>query len=146
MRKGLIMKTVANWMKDAITIEYDAPLIEAIHLMKEENIRHLPVIHHDKPVGLLTEYSIRRSTPGKATSLDTWELHYLLSKIPVKEAMITDPYTISPDADIIDAAQLMHDKKLSGLCVVDDQGKLSGMLTITDLLEAFISIFRNSGQ
>lgn len=137
------MNQVANWMKKALTIEYDAPLIEAIHLMKEENIRHLPVMHHDKLAGLLTEYSIRRSTPGKTTSLDTWELHYLLSKIPVKEAMISDPYTISPDADIMDAAQLMHDKKLYGLCVMDEKGQLAGILTITDLLEAFISIFRN---
>ncbi len=136
------MKKVKDWMKDAISIEYDAPLIEAIHLMKEENIRHLPVIRNNKPVGLLTEYSIRRSTPGKATSLDTWELHYLLSKIPVKEAMISDPYTISPDADIMEAAQLMHDRKLSGLCVVNGEGLLSGMLTVTDLLEAFITIFR----
>lgn len=139
------MKKVADWMTNAVTIEYDAPLIEAIHLMKEENIRHLPVIRNDKPVGLLTEYSIRRSTPGKATSLDTWELHYLLSKIPVKEAMISEPYTISPDDGIIEAAQLMHDKKLSGLCVVDGEGRLAGMLTITDVLEAFIRIFKNSG-
>ncbi len=137
------MNKVANWMKKALTIEYDAPLIEAIHLMKEENIRHLPVMHHDKLAGLITEYSIRRSTPGKATSLDTWELHYLLSKIPVKEAMVSDPYTISPEADIMDAVQLMHDKKLYGLCVVDEQGRLAGMLTITDVLEAFISIFKN---
>lgn len=137
------MNKVANWMKKALTIEYDAPLIEAIHLMKEENIRHLPVMHHDKLAGLITEYSIRRSTPGKATSLDTWELHYLLSKIPVKEAMVSDPYTISPEADIMNAVQLMHDKKLYGLCVVDEQGRLAGMLTITDVLEAFISIFKN---
>lgn len=130
-------------MKKAVTIEFDAPLIEAIHLMKEENIRHLPVMHHDKLAGLLTEYSIRRSTPGKATSLDTWELHYLLSKIPVKEAMISDPYTISPNADIMDAAQLMHDKKLYGLCVMDEKGHLVGILTITDVLEAFIRIFKN---
>jgi acetoin utilization protein AcuB len=137
------MNKIANWMKKALTIDYDAPLIEAIHLMKEENIRHLPVMHHDKLAGLLTEYSIRRSTPGKATSLDTWELHYLLSKIPVKEAMISDPYTISPDADIMEAAQLMHDKKLYGLCVMDEDGQLAGILTVTDVLEAFICIFKN---
>ncbi len=137
------MNKIANWMKKALTIDYDAPLIEAIHLMKEENIRHLPVMHHDKLAGLLTEYSIRRSTPGKATSLDTWELHYLLSKIPVKEAMISDPYTISPDADIMEAAQLMHDKKLYGLCVMNEDGQLAGILTVTDVLEAFICIFKN---
>lgn len=138
------MTKVANWMKDALTIEDDASLIEAIHLMKEENIRHLPVMHKEKLVGLLTESTIQRSTPGKATSLDTWELHYLLSKIPVKEAMNPTPFTVSPDTDIIDAAQLLHDKKLYALCVVDEHDHLKGILTITDILEAFISICKNS--
>jgi acetoin utilization protein AcuB len=57
--------------------------------------------------------------------------------------MTGNPFTISQDADIIEAAQLMHDKKLYGLCVVDGQGRLAGMLTITDVLEGFISIFKN---
>jgi acetoin utilization protein AcuB len=134
------MYKVSSWMKKVLTIEDNVSLIEAIHLMKEENIRHLPVMHKEKLVGLLTEYSIRRSTPGKATSLDTWELHYLLSKVPVKEAMISDPYTVSPDADIIAAVQLMHDKKLYGLCVVNELGHLQGILTVTDVFEAFIAI------
>ena len=134
------MDKVSKWMKKALTIEDNVSLIEAIHLMKEENLRHLPVMHKEKLVGLLTEYSIQRSTPGKATSLDTWELHYLLSKVPVKQAMITDPYTVSDNADIIEAVQLMHDKKLYGLCVINEQGNLAGILTITDVLEAFLTI------
>ena len=134
------MDKVSKWMKKALTIEDNVSLIEAIHLMKEENLRHLPVMHKEKLVGLLTEYSIQRSTPGKATSLDTLELHYLLSKVPVKQAMITDPYTVSDNADIIEAVQLMHDKKLYGLCVINEQGNLAGILTITDVLEAFLTI------
>lgn len=134
------MDKVSKWMKKALTIEDNVSLIEAIHLMKEENLRHLPVMHKEKLVGLLTEYSIQRSTPGKATSLDTWELHYLLSKVPVKQAMISDPYTVSDNADMIEAVQLMHDKKLYGLCVINEQGNLAGILTITDVLEAFLTI------
>jgi acetoin utilization protein AcuB len=138
------MEKVSRWMKKALVIEDNASLIEAIHLMKEENIRHLPVMHKDKLVGLLTDSSIQRSTPGKATSLDTWELHYLLSKIPVTESMISDPYTVSPATDIVDAAQLMHDKKLYGLCVVNDLGNLEGILSITDVLEAFIGLCKKT--
>jgi acetoin utilization protein AcuB len=134
------MDKVSKWMKKALTIEDNVSLIEAIHLMKEENLRHLPVMHKERLVGLLTEYSIQRSTPGKATSLDTWELHYLLSKVPVKQAMITDPYTVSDNAYMIEAVQLMHDKKLYGLCVINEQGNLAGILTITDVLEAFLTL------
>lgn len=107
------------------------------------NVIFLPVRRGGKPTGLLTEGSISKSTPGKATSLDTWELHYLLSKIPVKEAMISNPFTITPTSDIREAAQLLHDRRLSCLCVVDQAGGLEGILTVTDVLEAFLTLCKN---
>jgi len=137
------MITVARWMKKPITVEDGSSIMEAVHLMKEERIPYLPVMHKGKLVGLVTESSISKSTPGKATSLDTWELHYLLSKIPVKEAMIPSPYGVSPDMDIRDAAQLLHDKHINCLCVVDGEGDLTGILTVTDVLEALLSLCRD---
>lgn len=137
------MTTVAHWMKKPITVEDTASIMEAVHLMKEERIPYLPVMRGGKLIGLLTEGSISKSTPGKATSLDTWELHYLLSKIPVKEAMISDPFTITPASDIREAAQLLHDRRLSCLCVVDQAGGLEGILTVTDVLEAFLTLCKN---
>jgi acetoin utilization protein AcuB len=134
------MTTVAHWMKIPITIEDDSSIMEATHLMKEERIPYLPVMHKGKLIGLLTENSISKSTPGKANSLDTWELHYLLSKIPVKEAMIRDPYTVSPEVDIREAAQFLHDRRLSCLCVVTGEGILTGILTVTDVLEALLAL------
>ncbi len=137
------MTKVARWMKKPITVEDETSIMEAVHLMKEERIPYLPVLHGGKLTGLLTESSISKSTPGKATSLDTWELHYLLSKIPVKEAMIPDPLTVSATADIREAAQLLHDRRISCLCVVDQAGGLEGILTVTDVLEAFLSLCKD---
>jgi acetoin utilization protein AcuB len=134
------MTTVAQWMKKPVTIDDDSSIMEATHLMKEERIPYLPVMHKGKLIGLLTETSISKSTPGKATSLDTWELHYLLSKIPVKEAMFREPYTVLPEADIREAAQLLHDRRLSCLCVVCSEGILVGILTVTDVLEALLAL------
>lgn len=134
------MTTVAQWMKKPITIEDDSSIMEATHLMKEERIPFLPVMNQGKLIGLLTENSISKTTPGKATSLDTWELHYLLSKIPVKEAMIRDPYTVLPELDIREAAQFLHDRRLSCLCVVNSEGILVGILTVTDVLEALLAL------
>ncbi len=137
------MTTVTQWMKKPITIEDDSSIMEATHIMKEERIPFLPVMHKGKLVGLLTEGSISKSTPGKATSLDTWELHYLLSKIPVKEAMIRDPYTVLPEADIREAARFLHDRRLSCLCVVSSEGELVGILTVTDVLEALLTLCKD---
>ncbi len=138
------MTKVEKWMtRNPITIEEDATIIEAIHLLKEKDIRRLPVMKKGKLVGLVTDRMIKDYTPSKATSLDTWEVHYILSKTAVKAAMNPKPYTVTPQTDLIDAAQLIHDKKLYGLCVVDNQGGLVGILTTTNILEAMIAICKN---
>ncbi|HEX5773720.1 MAG TPA: CBS domain-containing protein, partial [Geomobilimonas sp.] len=135
------MTKVEKWMtRNPITIDADASIIETIHLMKEKNVRRLPVMKKGKFVGLITDRMIKEYTPSKATALDTWEIHYILSKTPVKEAMNEKPYTVTPDTDLTDAAQTIHDKKLYGLCVVDYKGDLVGILTTTNILEALIAI------
>ncbi len=141
------MTKVARWMtRNPITIEADASIIEAIHLMKEKNVRRLPVMRQGKLAGLVTDRMIKEYTPSKASSLDTWEIHYILSKTPVKEAMNPTPYKVTPDTDLTDAAELLHDKKLYGLCVVDEKGELVGILTTTNILEALITMCRTLKQ
>lgn len=133
------MNTVEKWMtKNPITINEDASIIEAIHLMKEKGIRRLPVMAQGRFVGLITERMIKDYTPGKATSLDTWEVHYLLSKTAVKEVMNPRPITVTPDTDLATAAQSILDHKLYGLCVVDAKGKLVGIMSVGDMLKAVV--------
>ncbi|MGZ7031777.1 MAG: CBS domain-containing protein [Thermoanaerobaculia bacterium] len=128
---------VADWMtRNPITIEDDASIIEALHLMKERDIRRLPVMHEGRLAGIITDRILKDYSPGKATSLDTWEVHYLLSKTSVKEVMNPHPHTVTPDHKLIEAAAVIRDYKLYGLCVVNDKGDLVGVLTIKDLIEA----------
>jgi acetoin utilization protein AcuB len=133
------MTAVDKWMtKNPITIDQDASIIEAIHLMKEKGIRRLPVMAKGRLCGLITERMIKDYTPGKATSLDTWEVHYLLSKTPVKDVMNRNPVTITPDVDLATAAQTILDHKLYGLCVVDAKGDLVGIMSVGDMLRAVV--------
>lgn len=138
------MTKVKTWMtRTPITIGKDATVIEAIHLMKETNVRRLPVMDRGKIAGIVTEKMLADFKPSKATSLDTWEIHYILSKTPVTEAMNPKPYKVKPDTDLSEAAQLLHDRKLNGVLVVDDNDNLVGILTITNALEALIAICKN---
>jgi acetoin utilization protein AcuB len=131
--------TVGEWMtKNPITIEQDASVIEAIHLLKEKNIRRLPVMNKGRLVGLVTEKMLYGYMPAKASSLDQWELHYLLSKTPVKAAMNPKPHTVPSDEPISEVAKLLHDRKLNGILVVSKKGELEGLLTTTNALEALI--------
>ena len=139
------MKTkVRDWMTpNPITIDSSATIVKALHLLKEKNIRRLPVLKEGKLVGLVTERMLLTFSPGKSTSLDTWEVHYLLAKTPVTAAMNPKPHTVTPDTDLADCAQLIHDRKLNGITVVDQKGDLVGILTTTNCLEALIWFTRH---
>jgi len=131
--------TVGDWMtRNPITIDDSASIVEAIHLLREKNIRRLPVMREGKIVGLVTEKMLLGYMPTKATTLDQWELHYLLSKTPVTAAMNPKPHTVRPETPLADAARLLHDRKLNGVIVVDEHGDLVGIMTTTNALEALI--------
>jgi len=130
---------VRDWMTpNPITIDAGATIVEAIHLLKEKSVRRLPVMKNGKLVGIVTERMLLSFSPGKSSSLDTWELHYLLARTPVTDAMNRKPNTVTPDTDLADAAQLIHDRKLNGITVVNEHGDLLGILTTTNALEALI--------
>src|SRR6266540_491027 len=88
--------------------------------------------------GLVTEKMLFGYMPAKASSLDQWELHYLMSKTPVRAAMNPKPHTVTPETPIAEAAKLIHDRKLNGIIVVNEKGDLLGLLTTTNALEALI--------
>ena len=134
------MPKVSQWMTTKlVVIDADASIIEAIHLMKDNNIRRLPIVSKEKVVGVITEKMLKDYTPSKATSLDTWEVHYLLSKTPVKDAMNANPHRVTPDTELVDAAKLLHDRKLNGVLVMDND-RLVGLFTTTDALQALVDI------
>lgn len=138
------MSTVSVWMtKNPHTISQDASIIEAIHLMKEKGVRRLPVMSDGRLAGIITDRMIKDYAPGKATSLDTWEVHYLLSKTPVKEVMNPAPFTVHPDTELSEAAQAILDHKLYGLCVVDGAGQLVGIMSVGDMLKAIVEFAKN---
>lgn len=117
----------------------DTPIPEALELMKKRKIRRLPVTEGQKLVGIVTQLDLMRVSPSPATSLSIFEIHYLISRMTVKEAMTKDPATISPDATIEEAALLMRERGIGGLPVVEN-GKVVGIITETDIFDSFIEL------
>jgi acetoin utilization protein AcuB len=139
--------TVGDWMtRNPITIQETASIIEAIHLLKEKQIRRLPVMRGEEIAGLVTEKMLLGYVPTKATSMDQWEVHYLLSKTQVKEAMNPKPYTVRAETPLAEVAQLLRDRKLNGVIVVDSTGHLGGLLTTTNPLEALNHFTQLAGK
>jgi acetoin utilization protein AcuB len=138
------MTNVGKWMKkELVVIDKDATVIEAVHLMKERNVQRLPVMDKGRIAGIVTEKMLAEFSPSRATSLDLWEIHFILSKTPVTEAMNPNPTKVTPETDLAECAKILHDQKLGGVIVVDADDNLVGIFTVTDILEALIEICKN---
>jgi acetoin utilization protein AcuB len=132
---------VKDWMsKDPITITDDTSMMKAIHLMKQNRFRRLPVLQEGRLVGIVSDRDLKEASPSKATTLDVHELYYLLAELQVKDIMTRDPVTVSPDDTVEHAAQIMLENTISGLPVVTDQGDVVGILTQSDVFRAFMHI------
>ena len=130
---------VKDWMThNPVTITENTPLPEAFRLMNKNNIRRLPVIKHNKVVGIVTWGDIREASASDATSLSVFELHYLMEKVRAARFMTRNPITVTPTTTIARAAQLMLEHKISGLPVVKDE-KLVGILTESDIFRMLVS-------
>ncbi|RTH40455.1 CBS and ACT domain-containing protein [Thermus scotoductus] len=131
---------VRDWMtKDPLTVAPDTPVLEAINLLKNKGFRRLPVVKDGKLVGLVTDKDLKDAMPSKATTLSVWEMNYLLSKLTVQEVMAKPVITVEADAPLEKAALLMEERKIGGLPVMEGE-KLVGIITVTDVLRAFIEV------
>ena len=77
-------------------------------------------------VGIVTLGDVRSAEPSTASTLSVWEMNNLLAKLKVAEIMTREPVTISQEATISTVAEIMLEKKFSGLPVVDDAGQVGG--------------------
>ena len=128
-----------DWMsKNVVTLTEDTSMIKAARVMKEHQVRHLPVVDKDGRLsGIISERDIKAASPSQATSLDVYELTHLLSEIKVKDIMTAKPLRIKPSDTVERAAQILRDNKVGGLPVVDDKDMVVGVITETDIFRLF---------
>ena len=117
--------------KNPITVDSETLVIDAQRIMKENNIRRLPVVDKGNLVGIVTQHDLLQASPSPATSLSIHELNYLLAKMKVKEVMKKNPFTLTPDTPFEEALRIGQDKKIGSFPVMD-KGKLVGIITESD--------------
>jgi acetoin utilization protein AcuB len=128
--------------RKVITVDSATPVIEAQELMADNNIRHLPVVDlNQQLVGIVTDRDIRSALPYnylKDTCSEEQREQFCV--LPVKDIMTKDPIAISPTYTIQDALLLIQNSKVGALPVVDDDRCLQGIISVRDLLRAFINV------
>lgn len=124
------------------TVDKATGLLEAQSLMQRLKVRHLPVVDgQNRLVGMITDRDIRSALPyelakggGDAGERDKY------AHLKVGDAMSTDLLTVSPSHTLQDALLLLEKKKVGALPVVDDDNKIVGILSVRDLMRAFINV------
>jgi acetoin utilization protein AcuB len=128
--------------RKVITVDSETPVIEAQELMADNSIRHLPVVDQNQQlIGIVTDRDIRSALPYNYLK-DTCseEQREQFCALPVKDIMTKDPLAISATYTIQDALLMIQNSKVGALPVVDDNRRLEGIISVRDLLRAFINV------
>jgi acetoin utilization protein AcuB len=128
--------------RKVVTIDKDTDLLKAKELMEQYHIRHLPVIESDGMlIGIVSDRDIRSALPLSYYRKDeAAKEKTVVPSIKVKEVMSRELTTLTPMDTIEDALLLIQKMKVGALPVVDEKGKLNGIVTVRDLLSAFINV------
>ena len=122
------MKVARRMVSKVITITSSATVNDALHLLHQNTIRHLPVVERGTFIGFVAETALRQVLllPGG-------------NDICIKDVMNKEPITIGPEENLEEAARLIYEHKIGALPVLEN-GKLVGIVTVGDILAAFIEL------
>ena len=133
----MLRLTVQQFMtKCPLTIGHDQPLSLAHRIMRDNDIRHLPVLQGDQLVGIVSQRDLHLIESLK--DVDP-------AKVQVSEAMLAEVYTVGPRASIRKIASEMATHKY-GSCVVMDDGKVVGVFTTVDALRVLYGLLEVDRQ
>jgi acetoin utilization protein AcuB len=127
--------------RNPVFIHPELSLTDTRSLMDKEKIGHLPVLNkNNELVGIVTRENLLKAGPSPATSLDMYEISYLLSKLTVEKLMEKNVVTVQENEVIEEAARIMADRGIGCLPVMNDS-LLVGIVTDTDIFHFFVNSF-----
>jgi acetoin utilization protein AcuB len=135
------MKVSKIMTRNPVFIHPDLSLSDARSLMDREKVGHIPVLNkNNELVGLITKVDLLKAGPSPATSLDVYEISYLLSKITVEKVMVKNVITVQENEVVEEAARIMADNGIGCLPVLNNS-LLTGIITDTDIFHFFINAY-----
>jgi acetoin utilization protein AcuB len=124
-------------IKEVATLDVNDELSLANDIMRLGRIRHLPVVDGPRLVGIISERDLFRSSLAQALGYGTQASRELMKSLRIKDVMVPQVVTISPETDLCQAVRLMVDRKIGCLPVVDTD-RLVGLITETDILLQYL--------
>ncbi len=130
---------------NVITIPSDTPIFEAERIMEFHRFARLPVVDRGKLVGLVTKDNLLKASPSNATSFSRGELYYLLSKTTVKEIMVRQVVTVTPDTTVEQAAAIAQKNRVGCLPVLEGE-MVVGIVTTNDYFYKILNPLLGIGE
>jgi acetoin utilization protein AcuB len=125
--------------KNPATVKPTDTLRTVIETMALMGCRRLPVVVGDDVVGIVADLDVREALNSPIIMRERWQDEELMDHATVQACMTPDPFTVTPETPVLEAARMMRDRKIGGLPVLEG-GHLVGIVTETDLLDALIRL------
>ena len=124
-----------------VTVRVDQSMLEARETMRGKNLNSLPVVDDLKRVrGIITAEDIGKASPSDASTLSRYEANYLLGRLKVRDIMSRTVITVDAEDTIEYVAYKLYKHRVNALPVVDENNKLVGIISQTDIFRAFVEI------
>lgn len=125
--------------RNPITVDLHATLPEVAALLREKNIRRVPVLDQGRLVGIVSDHDIMANMPSPATTLSRWEMSTLLDKLEAKDFMSRPVFVTTPECSIEENARFLLEKKIGALPVLEGD-ELVGIITESDIFRTFVAM------
>jgi CBS domain-containing protein len=128
------MKVADRMIRQVVTLAEDTTLREALIAIQKHHIRHVPIVHGEQLVGIMTDRDLKRATPSPFSGADRDTFERVVDTTRVGQIMTRNPFTVTPSTPLRDAVKVLHDRKFGALPVVEGD-RLVGIITATDMLQ-----------
>jgi len=136
------MKVNECMTPDPKSVQANDPLKTAVRLVVENRIRHLPVVIGESLVGIISDRDLKRAMPSIVAGSTAEEYQAFMEKTTIQQVMTADPLACGPDDDLVDLVREFCEKKVGAIPVVDGE-RLVGIVTQTDMMEAFLTMLES---
>ncbi len=131
---------VKQWMAtEVVTVAPNETIGAAGKLLKGHKIRRLPVVEEGVLVGIISPRDLEKVMPSMLDADGASEEEFVAANTEIRTVMTASPITVEPDDTLVEAIKKMRRNKIDGLPVVEDM-QLVGILSITDILDAFLEV------
>lgn len=137
MTRRKAMKVRDIMMRDVATLDLNDELSLADDIMKLGRIRHLPVVDGGRLVGIISQRDLFKASLASAMGYGEKAKRDFMKTVAVKEVMVDEVITISPETEIEEAGRVMLERKIGCLPVIEGDN-LIGLITETDILRHYI--------